>query len=279
MKHITLYHSADADDIFMFYGISSGIIKGELYEYSHEAADIQYLNQLAVEKDIECTALSVHAYAFLSERYAISNCGSSLGGEHYGPRLISRQSFDLRDGAKKKIGIPGELTSAALALRIYLKEAEIEAELVPMFFEKIQGAVAGGKIDAGVVIHEGQLTYQHEGLHLALDLGAWWWKRTGLPLPLGITVVNRSLGDTGMREVSSVLRRSVEYSLAHRDDALRFALSHGRGLTWEEGHKYIEMYVNDSTVDLGDRGREAIRLFLGEGANYGFIPRGEILFV
>lgn len=271
-QDITIYHSPDADDAFMFYGLSKGHVTTPGFTYSHELKDIETLNQMTLKGETSVTAVSVHVYPHLEGRYAILRSGASMGGPEYGPRLVARDSFDLSDGKIRKFAVPGELTSATLALKICLHERGIEAELVNMNFDRVQEAVKAGEVDAGVIIHEGQITLHKEGLLNVLDLGKWWWDITGLPLPLGVNVVRKDLGDAAMRSVAKALKETIQFSLAHRQEAIDFALGYGRGISREEADEFIGMYVNDITVEMGERGESSIRLFLEKGARYGFVP-------
>lgn len=271
-REVTIYHSPDADDAFMFYGMVQGAVQVPGYSFRHELKDIESLNKLALRGELEVTAVSVHAFAFLKNRYAILRCGASMGGKDYGPRLIARTPIDLKDGKVRTIALPGELTSAALATKLYLREQGIEAELVYRHFEEIQPAVKSGELECGVIIHEGQITHQREGLTTVLDLGKWWWDDTSLPLPLGINIVTKELGAEGMRAVQTALHQSIEYSLAHRSDALDYALSYGRGLSREDADRFVAMYVNERTRDIGREGIDAINLFISRGRAAGLIP-------
>lgn len=272
-KVITIYHSPDADDAFMFYGLTSGAITYPGFEFRHALSDIESLNQRARRGEIEVTAVSVHAYAHLEDRYVILRSGASMGGEDYGPRIIALSKFELSDGKPRKIAIPGELTSATLALKLYLNEKSISAELVNMSFDSVQSAVKNGEVDCGVIIHEGQITHHREGLVTLEDLGAWWWKRTrGLPLPLGVNVAAREIGVEGIKASATVLKATIQYSLAHRKEALEYAMSYGRGISNAEADQFVGMYVNDRTLDIGPEGERSIRLFLAEGARFGLIP-------
>jgi 1,4-dihydroxy-6-naphthoate synthase len=270
---ITIYHSPDADDAFMFYGLVSGAISDPHIEYRHELCDIESLNQRARNAELEVTAASVHAYAYLADEYAILRTGASMGGVDYGPRLVAKKNLSLQDGKPRSIAIPGELTSAALALRMYAHEKNLQIEFVNMHFDKVQEAVKNGEIEAGVIIHEGQLTHQREGLVTVLDLGQWWWEETRLPLPLGVNIVKRSLGTEVMKSVGKALRGSVEYALEHRKSALEYAMSYGRGLALEDADRFVSMYVNERTRDLGTEGMESITRFLKKAAEYKLIPQ------
>jgi len=272
MKTITIYHSPDADDAFMFYGLQSGAVNIPGYEFKHDLKDIESLNHMALRGELDVTAVSVHAFAHLKDQYAILSCGASLGGEKYGPRLVVKAGGNKDLSTFKYIAIPGELTSASLALRMYLKEESYEAELVNTFFDDVQAKVQSGEVDAGLLIHEGQITSYKDGLEIILDLGEWWWQRTDLPLPLGINVVKKSLGEEGMRAVQKALKCSIEYSLSHRKEAIEYALQYGRGLTVAEADEFIGMYVNEKTLDLGDNGRKTIQLFLDAAFKMRMIP-------
>jgi len=264
---IHLAHSPDSDDAFMFYALATGKVDVDDVEYVHELQDIETLNQRALKGELEVTAVSIHAYAYLSDRYALLPHGASMG-DRYGPRLVTRSAMTKEDLRGRTIAVPGPLTSAYLALRLYQPDFE------PLFmpFDKIDEAVLGGDVDAGLLIHEGQLTYAAQGLHLVADMGEWWFQETGLPLPLGGNAIRKDLGDTLKRKVSGHLRESIAYGLAHRGDALDHAMGYARGLARSDADTFVGMYVNDWTLDYGDRGREAIRLFLARGVEAGFIP-------
>lgn len=272
-REIIIYHSPDVDDAFMFFGLSQGHVKYPGFTFRHELKDIETLNQLALRGELETTAVSVHAYAYLASRYAVLTAGASMGGKNYGPRVVSREKFDLADGLPRSIAIPGQLTSAALALRIFLREKNIEAELIAIPFDEVQSAVMQGRVDAGVIIHEGQLTHERQGMVNILDLGQWWWSETGLPLPLGVNIVRKDLGSQALMAVATVLKRTIEYSLTHREEGLQHALSFGRGLTHTEADTFVQMYVNERTVDIGEEGRKSIELFLRRGYELKIIPQ------
>lgn len=279
-KEITIYHSPDADDAFMFYGLVSGAITYPGFTFRHDLADIESLNQRALRGELDVTAVSVHAFSKLHTQYMILSAGASMGGENYGPRLVAKLPVDLKDGVRRKLAIPGVMTSASLALQLYLHQHKIEADLVPIDFDRVFEVVASGEVDAGVVIHEGQLTLEKEGFTLVLDLGKWWWEKHQLPLPLGINIVKRSLGAEALKAVGVVLKGSIVYSLEHRSEALDYALSYGRGLSRVDADTFVGMYVNDYTVDLTDRGRRSIALFLEEGFMAGVLKeRPQIEFV
>ena len=264
---IHLAHSPDSDDAFMFYALAQGKVDSEGIEYVHELQDIETLNQRALRGELEVTAVSIHAYAYLSDRYALLPHGASMG-DRYGPKLVSLSPLRRADIRGKTIAVPGPLTSAYLALRLY--EPEFEPVFLP--FDKIDAAVLQGDVDAGLLIHEGQLTYSSQGLHLVEDMGEWWFSETGLPLPLGGNVIRKDLSADLKRTVSRHLRESIAYGLAHRDSALDHAMRYSRGLERSDADTFVGMYVNDWTLDYGERGREAIRLFLQRGVDSGVIP-------
>ena len=264
---IHLAHSPDSDDAFMFYALAAGKVDVDGVEYIHELQDIESLNQRALKGELEVTAVSIHAYAYLADRYALLSHGASMG-DRYGPRLVTRSAMARDDLRGRRIGVPGPLTSAYLALRLY------QPDFVPVFmpFDKIDQAVLDGEIDAGLLIHEGQLTYAAQGFHLVADMGEWWFDETGLPLPLGGNVIRKDLDEQLKRKVSSHLRESIAYGLSHRADALDHAMRYARGLARADADTFVGMYVNDWTLDYGERGREAIRLFLAWGVEAGIIP-------
>jgi 1,4-dihydroxy-6-naphthoate synthase len=264
---IRVAHSPDSDDAFMFYALAAGRIDTEGLRYEHELQDIETLNQRARRSELEVTAVSIHAYAHLTTRYALLPHGASMG-DRYGPRVVARHPVDLDSLAGKRIAIPGLLTTAYLALRLRLPDFIP----VPMAFDAIDAAVAAGQVDAGLIIHEAQLTYADDGLSLVLDLGEWWFGETGLPLPLGGNVVRKDLGTDLIAKISRHLRASIAYGLEHRADALDHAMKYARGLQRERADTFVGMYVNAWTLDYGDRGREAIRTLLARGAQAGVIP-------
>ena len=266
---VTVAHSPDSDDAFMFFALAKDLIDTGDYEFRHVLEDIETLNRKAVDGVYEVTALSIHAYAHLSDRYSLLNHGASMG-EGYGPRIVAKTRDLPEDLAGVRVGSPGEWTSAHLALRMDAPGAIP----VPMDFAHVFDAVRDGEVAAGVVIHEGQLTFEDEGLHLIRDLGEWWGSETdGLPLPLGGNAVRRDLGETAIRDVSRLLRDAIAYSLAHRDEALDYALEYGRGLSRDKADEFVGMYVNDRTLDYGEDGRRAVRLFLARAFERGLIPR------
>jgi len=265
---IHLAHSPDSDDAFMFYALAEGKVDAEDVEYVHELQDIETLNQRAMRGELEVTAVSIHAYAYISDRYALLPHGASMG-DRYGPKLVARSPMSRSDVRGKRIAVPGPLTSAYLALRLY--EPDFEPVFTP--FDQIDDAVLKGEVDAGLLIHEGQLTYGSQGLHLIADMGEWWFDETGLPLPLGGNVIRKDLGDELTRKVSRHLRASIAYGLDHRDKALDHAMRYARGLERSDADTFVGMYVNEWTLDYGVRGREAIRQFLDRGVVSGIIPK------
>jgi 1,4-dihydroxy-6-naphthoate synthase len=265
---IHVAHSPDSDDAFMFYALADGLIDTEGLQYVHELQDIESLNQRAMRGELEVTAVSIHAYAYLSERYALLPHGASMG-DRYGPRLVGRIPATREDVRGKRIAIPGPLTSAYLALRLY----EPDFHPVPTPFDQIEDRVIDGDVDLGLLIHEGQLTFADRGLHLVVDLGEWWHSETGLPLPLGGNVVRKDLGPELTRKISKHLRASIAYGLEHRVHALNHAMQYARGLDRSKADTFVGMYVNDWTLDYGERGRAAVRLFLDRGVAAGIINR------
>ena len=264
---LRLGHSPDPDDAFMFYPLSSGNLDTEGIEFVQVLEDIESLNRLALEGRIEITAASVHAYGHLAERYAILSAGGSFG-DGYGPLVVSRSPLSPDDLTRKVVAVPGTLTSAYLALCLH--SGDFEHRVVP--FDRIPEQVLAGTVDAGLLIHEGQLTYAGSGLHRVLDLGEWWRGETGLPLPLGVNVIRKDLGEECCRQVADLLRRAVEYALSHREEALDYARRFGRGLSRELTDQFVGMYVNDLTRDAGTRGRKAIAEFLLRGHEAGLLP-------
>ena len=267
---IRVAHSPDSDDAFMFYALASGQIETGDLEYVHELQDIETLNRRALKGELEVTAVSIHAYAYLADRYALLSSGSSMG-DGYGPRLVSKapKPADPRSAIKgMRIAIPGTMTTAYLALRLY----QPDFEPVVMPFDQIEDAVLRGDVPVGLLIHEGRLTYADIGLHLWDDMGAWWLGETGLPLPLGGNVVRRDLGPIVTAQVARDLKASIEFSLAHRASALAHAKQYNRGISDERTDTFVGMYVNQWTVDYGPRGREAVQLLLDRGHAAGIIP-------
>ncbi len=266
MTTIHVAHSPDSDDAFMFYALAAGKIDTEGLTYVHELQDIESLNQRAMRGELEVTAVSIHAYAYLSDKYSLLPHGASMG-DRYGPRLVAREPADRSEVKGKRIAIPGPLTSAYLALQLY------EPDFTPVFtpFDAIEDAVVNGDVDMGLLIHEGQLTFAERGLHLVADMGEWWFQETGLPLPLGGNVVRKDLGPELTRKVSRHLRDSIAYGLQHRVGALDHAMQYARGLDRSKADTFVGMYVNDWTLDYGERGRQAVRLFLQRGVEAGLV--------
>src|SRR4051812_12883962 len=279
MKEILLRlgHSPDPDDAFMFYALAKEKFVTAPYRFEHVLQDIQTLNQRAMKGELEISAISIHAYPYVSDKYALMSCGSSMG-DQYGPMVVTTRPMELGQLKGKKIAIPGVLTTAFLTLQLALGKGAFEYEVVE--FDQIPQYVKDGKADAGLIIHEGQLTYKSMGLHLVVDLGVWWQERTGLPLPLGGNVIRRDLGRETIQEVTDLIRRSIQFSLDHRKEAVQYALQFGRDLNAELADQFVGMYVNHWTLDYGPRGREAITRLLKEGAAAGIVPdAGEIDYV
>ena len=266
-RTITVAHSPDSDDAFMFYGLATNKLDTGSLSFTHVLKDIQTLNEEAFRGTYDVTAVSFHAYAYLADKYLLLPHGASIG-DNYGPILVSREPAKAADISTLKIAVPGTLTSAFLALRIF--NADFKYEVVP--FDKIIDAVKSGQCDAGLLIHEGQLFYESIGLYKVLDLGEWWHERTGLPLPMGGNVIRRDLGPEIIRQVSHCLSESIRYSLANRDDALAYAMQFARDMDTDLADRFVAMWVNDLTLDYTDRGREAVQRMLMEGFERGIIP-------
>lgn len=271
MEKITIYHSPDADDAFMFYGLSEGKISTEGFTFEHKLGDIESLNQLALKGEVDCTAVSVHAFAYLADKYAILNCGASMGDKNYGPRVLSAKPLEFTPGKKVKVALPGKLTSAALAMKLFLESEHVEGEFVYVHFDEIEDAIKRGEVDCGVIIHEGQLTFERQKLMIDVDLGAWWWRMHHLPLPLGINIVKKDLSVEAKKALASAVRQSIDYGLAHREEALTYALTYGRGITMAEADKFVGMYVNHRTLSLGGEEKKSIKIFLEEGVGKGIV--------
>jgi 1,4-dihydroxy-6-naphthoate synthase len=266
MRTIRVAHSPDSDDAFMFYALAEGKVDTDGIRYVHELQDIETLNQRAMKGELEVTAVSIHAYAYLAHRYALLPHGASMG-DRYGPRLVSRSAMTPDQVRGKRVAVPGMLTSAYLALRLF--QPDFQPVVTP--FDQIEDAVVAGDVDLGLLIHEGQLTYAERGLKLIVDLGVWWHSQTGLPLPLGGNVVRKDLGDGTIEKISRHLHASIAYGLRHRKAALEHSMQYARGLDREMADTFVGMYVNDWTLDYGARGREAVRLFLERGVQAGVI--------
>ena len=268
-----LGHSPDPDDAFMFYALAENKIDTRGHAFHHILQDIETLNQRAARGELHVSAVSIHAYAYLTERYALLSCGASMG-DGYGPLLVSRveppqKPDQIRDWLSKKlVAVPGLRTSAYLALKLF--GVPVETVVVP--FDQIFDYVRAGKAEVGLLIHEGQLTYAQEGFHLILDLGRWWKDETGLPLPLGGNVIRKDIPPAVRKEVSEILKESIRYGLQNRLAGIKHSMPLARGLDLKQADKFIGMYVNDYTLDYGDAGREAIRQFLGRGKEQGILP-------
>lgn len=265
---IEVGHSPDPDDAFMFYALTAGKLETGNLEFRHVLRDIETLNRLAMEGRLPVTALSLHAYAYVADKYALLPHGASMGRQ-YGPIVVSRKPLDLNELRREIIAIPGTLTTAFLTLRVCL--GEFPYAVLP--FEQILEAVAEGRYGAGVIIHEGQLTYADHGLVKSLDLGSWWHDRTGLPLPLGVNVVRRDLGEARMGQIAQLLQASIEYALAHRQEALSYATDFARGMDRSATDTFVGMYVNDLTLAYGREGRQAVETLLQWGFERGILPR------
>ena len=266
-RTITVAHSPDSDDAFMFYGLATNKLETEGLKFEHTLKDIQSLNEDAKNGVFDVSAVSFHAYAYIADKYALLPHGASIG-DKYGPIVVSKEPRKADEIGEMKIAIPGELTSAFLALRIYNKDFTYEV----VEFDKIIDAVLEGRVDAGLLIHEGQLFYKQMGLDKVLDLGEWWHEKTGLPLPMGGNVIRRDLGDDLMRQVSRHLHNSIQYSMDNREDALAYAMQFARDMAPELADRFVAMWVNDLTLDYGERGKEGVRRLLKEGYEAGIIP-------
>jgi 1,4-dihydroxy-6-naphthoate synthase len=269
VREISIAHSPDSDDAFMFYGLATNKIQVPGLRFTHTLCDIQSLNQKAMQDDGEydVTAISFHAYPYIQEKYALMTCGGSVG-EGYGPMIVSTKPYSENEIMQKTIAIPGKLTTAYLALKLFAPE--IRTEVVP--FDQIIPSVLAGKYEAGLIIHEGQLTFDRSGLHLIADFGQWWREKTGLPLPLGGNAIRRSLGRELISSISSALRDSIQYALDHRDEALAYAMQFARDLDPQLADRFVGMYVNERTLNYGEDGKEAIRKLLEMGYGAGIIP-------
>jgi len=266
VREITVAHSPDSDDAFMFYGLATHKVRTPGLRFSHTLSDIETLNQRAREGVYDVTAISFHAYPYVQDKYALMPCGGSVG-EGYGPMVVSPRPFTASEVKTKKIAVPGTLTTAYLALQLFAPG--VETEVVP--FDQIVPQVLEGKYEAGLIIHEGQITYDQAGLHKIVDLGRWWQKVTGLPLPLGGNVIRRELGPQLIPAVTGALRDSIQYGLGHREEALAYAMQFARDLDTPSADKFVGMYVNERTLDYGPDGREAVRRLLDMGHKAGII--------
>jgi 1,4-dihydroxy-6-naphthoate synthase len=279
-QHITLGHSPDPDDAFMFYGLAKNLVPTHGYNFEHILQDIQTLNERATRGELDITAVSIHAYAYISDKYALLPSGASMG-DGYGPMLVAKRKLSRAEVARAKIAVPGTTTSAFLALQLWLNLPAAKFDYLVVPFDQIFQAIRSGQADVGLIIHEGQLTYQNEGLQVCADLGAWWKKENGgLPLPLGGNVIHKRFAPPVRKTVSDILTASIQYSLDHRPEAVQHALQYARDMGLDLADKFVGMYVNHWTLDYGEKGREAIRRFLGKGFEQGLLPhRQELEFV
>jgi 1,4-dihydroxy-6-naphthoate synthase len=270
---LTLGHSPDPDDAFMFYGLAHELIPTHAFRFQHILQDIQTLNERATRGELDISAISIHAYAYVSDQYALLPSGASMG-DGYGPMLVAKEKWSREEVVRKRIAVPGTMTSAFLALQLWLGRPAKELDYVVVPFDQIFAAVRSGQAAVGLIIHEGQLTYGKEGLQVCEDLGAWWGRENnGLPLPLGGNVIHKRFPPATRRAVSEVLTASIRYSLEHRAEAVRHALQYARDMGQELADRFVGMYVNDWTLDYGAKGRESIERFLGQAHHRALIPR------
>jgi 1,4-dihydroxy-6-naphthoate synthase len=277
---LTLGHSPDPDDAFMFYGLAKGLVPAAGFQFEHVLQDIQTLNERATRGELDITAISLHAYAYVSDQYALLPSGASMG-DGYGPMLVAKTRIPKAELARKRIAVPGTMTSAFLALQLWLGKPARDFDYVVVPFDQIFKTVRAGQADVGLIIHEGQLTFQNEGLQVCEDLGAWWGRENdGLPLPLGGNVIHKRFEPRVRKQISDILTASIQYSLDHRAEAVQHALRYARDMGRELADKFVGMYVNHWTLDYGERGRESIRRFLGQAFERGLIShRQELEFV
>ena len=274
---LLLGHSPDPDDAFMFYALAKGLVQSDKWDFQHVLQDIQTLNERALRGELHITAISIHAYPYLKEQYALLNCGASMG-DGYGPLVVARQPMTVEDLKGLEILIPGEMTTAFLALNLLLGPGNFRYRVV--MFDQIMTQVAAGQADAGLIIHEGQLTYRNQDLHKIVDLGEWWHEDTGLPLPLGGNAIRRDLGVRDMREIATVLHQSIELGLSRREEAVAYALGFARDMDRELADRFVGMYVNKWTLDFGDVGRGAVQTLLDRGCEAGLLPAsGDLDFI
>jgi len=274
-EEIRVGHSPDSDDAFMFYALAKNIIPTGNFDFTHVIEDIESLNQRALKGELEVTAISVHAYAYIADKYALLPCGASIG-DRYGPIIVSATPMALEELEGKTIAIPGTMTTAYLACRLCL--SNFNYKIVP--FNQIMDAVVQGQVDAGLIIHEGQVTYSDIGLHKVLDLGEWWYDQTSLPLPLGANVIRKDLGMDKMRQISELLKASIQYALEYHTEALDYAMTYARGIKEDLADRFVGMYVNDYTLDYGEKGRAGVRRLLEWGYQAGVIKNSvEVEFV
>jgi 1,4-dihydroxy-6-naphthoate synthase len=277
---LTLGHSPDPDDAFMFYALAKDLLPAHGFRFQHILLDIQTLNERATRGELDISAVSIHAYAHVSDQYALLPSGASMG-DGYGPMLVAKRAFSREEILTRKIAVPGTMTSAFLALQLWLGKPATEFDYVVVPFDQIFSAVKDGRAEVGLIIHEGQLTYRNEGLVVCEDLGVWWCQQNGgLPLPLGGNVIHKRFSPAVRRQISDILTASIEYSLEHRAEAVQHALQYARDMGRELADKFVGMYVNHWTLDYGERGRESIRRFLGQAFERGLLPhRQELEFV
>jgi 1,4-dihydroxy-6-naphthoate synthase len=272
-RTLTLGHSPDPDDAFMFYGLAKNLIPTHGFDFEHILQDIQTLNERATRGELDISAISIHAYAYVCDQYALLPSGASMG-DGYGPMLVSKQRFSQEEILGKKIAVPGTMTSAFLALQLWLGKPAKQFDYVVVPFDQIFQAVRSGQADVGLIIHEGQLTYQNEGLKVCEDLGIWWGRENdGLPLPLGGNVIHKRFEPSVRKSISDILTASIRFSLDHRAEAVQHALQYARDMGCDLADKFVGMYVNHWTLDYGEKGRESIRRFLGRAHKAGLIPR------
>jgi 1,4-dihydroxy-6-naphthoate synthase len=272
-RTLTLGHSPDPDDAFMFYGLAKDLIPTHGFRFEHILQDIQTLNERATRGELDISAVSIHAYAFVSEQYALLPSGASMG-DGYGPMLVAKRKFSLEEIARLRIAVPGTMTSAFLALQLWLGKPAKELNCLVVPFDRIFETVRSDQADVGLIIHEGQLTYRREGLEVCQDLGVWWGEQNGgLPLPLGGNVVHKRFSEADRRQISEILTASIRFSLDHRPEAVQHALQYARDMGVDLADQFVGMYVNHWTLDYGDKGRESIRRFLGQAFERGLLPR------
>jgi 1,4-dihydroxy-6-naphthoate synthase len=278
--HLTLGHSPDPDDAFMFYALAKELIPAHDFQFQHILQDIQTLNERALRSELDISAISIHAYARVSDQYALLPSGASMG-DGYGPMLVAKQTYSREEILSRKIAVPGTMTSAFLALQLWLGKSAKEFNYLVVPFDQVFSAVNDGRAEVGLIIHEGQLTYRNEGLVLCEDLGVWWGRQNGgLPLPLGGNVIHKRFSPDLRRQISGILTASIQYSLDHRAEAVQHALQYARDMGRDLADKFVGMYVNHWTLDYGERGRESIRRFLGQAFDRGLLPhRQELEFV
>ncbi len=276
-RKLTLGHSPDPDDAFMFYALAKELIPTHGFQFEHVLQDIQTLNERATRGELDISAISIHAYAYVCDQYALLPSGASMG-DGYGPMLVAKQPFSREEMARKKIAVPGTMTSAFLALQLWLGKPASDLNYLVVPFDQIFAAVRAGQADVGLIIHEGQLTFRDQGLHLCADMGVWWGQENdGLPLPLGGNVIHKRFAPEVRKKISDTLTASIQYSLDHRPEAVQHALQYARDMGTELADKFVGMYVNHWTLDYGEKGRESIRRFLCRAHERQLIPRAPAL--